>query len=137
MAQMRILIVEDEAVIGMWMALELRDAGHEVPDPIGNASDAERAALRILPELILLDVDLAGPGNGLTLARFLQTRSDARVLFVTGRPDTARAHRNLGIGLLSKPFSSEDLRRAVEIAQSIRTGHLPPALRIPPHLRLF
>lgn len=134
---MRILIVEDEAVIGMWMAVELRDAGHDVLDPIGSAGEAERVAVQLRPELILLDVDLAGPGNGLTLARFLQSRIDCQILFVTARPETARAHRDLGIGLLAKPFAPEDLRRAVEIAQSIKQGLAPPALKIPPQLRLF
>ena len=57
---MVILIVEDEVLIGVALALVLRLADHEVHGPARSAERALELARRHRPELALVDVDLAG-----------------------------------------------------------------------------
>ena len=73
---MRILIVEDDAVIAMVLADSLEDAGHEVVGPAATMAEAlalcEGAAPP--PELAVLDINLRDGSNGVDVARALMGR---------------------------------------------------------------
>jgi two-component system, response regulator PdtaR len=70
---MRILIVEDEALIAMMLTDSLEGGGHEVMGPAGTAAEALALCEAALPDLALLDVDLRDGCNGVILARALST----------------------------------------------------------------
>jgi PAS domain S-box-containing protein len=115
----RILIVEDESIVAMDLAGQLRDLGHEVVGIADNAEDALRLAARCRPDLTLLDVRLKGPRDGVQVADALARQHDAAVLYLTSYSDAetvARAARTGPLGYLTKPFDAQQLHAAIEVA---------------------
>lgn len=117
--RIRILIVENEGLVGCDMAASLGKLGHLV---VGICASGEEALARfdeLQPELILLDVHLAGQMDGIDTARELQRRSRVAIVYVTACADldtVARARQTHPQGYLLKPFNHDELRLAVEVA---------------------
>ena len=116
---MRVLIAEDDPVIGMGLAERLRDLGHE---PIGPAEDGQGAialALADLPDLYLFDVDLPGI-DGLAAAAWLADAGLRRpIVIVTGIDDAEIIERSIASGAgayLTKPVDTRELDAAVRLA---------------------
>lgn len=127
---MRILIVEDEAIIAFTMDDALTAAGHVV---VGIARDEEAAeilAAECRPDLALVDLRLADGASGATAARLLRERHGIPSIFVSGNPlDCRQVSGGLGVlGCLSKPFNDDDLKEAVTAAESLMAGQSPAYL---------
>jgi len=124
---LRVLIVEDEALIALDVALQMEDLGHEVVATVGDA-DAALDAARDGIDLALVDVTLrdgaTGPGLGETLSR----AHGATVIYLTADPRRVSADAAGPVGILPKPCTGEALGRAVRFAESLRAGRpaLPP-----------
>src|ERR1700674_6010813 len=101
---MDILIVEDEFLLGLLLTEALGDVVHRV---LGRAS-CRAEALGLVsdrtPQLALVDVELRGGESGIELATELR-RHGVPCVFTTGQPNKARAHRELALGLVAKPYS--------------------------------
>lgn len=117
--RIRILIVENEGLVGCDMATTLGKFGHLV---VGICDSGEEALERLdefRPDLVLIDVHLAGQLDGIHTARELQRRSRVAIVYVTGcadRETVARARETHPQGYLLKPFNHDELRLAVEVA---------------------
>lgn len=117
--RIRILIVENEGLVGCDMATTLTKFGHAV---VGICDSGEEALARfdeLRPDLVLLDVHLAGQLDGIETARELQRRTPVAIVYVTACADletVARARETHPQGYLLKPFNHDELRLAVEVA---------------------
>ena len=108
-----ILVVEDESAIAELIAINLRHAGFEVT-LAADASSAQGAVDRVLPDLVLLDWMLPGQ-SGVQLAR--RWRSEARtrdlpLIMLTARAEESDKITGLDAGAddyLTKPFSTKEL----------------------------
>lgn len=120
---LRIMIVEDEALVALEMEACLSDAGHEVAGVAEDLPGAVPLADREKPDLALVDVRLARGSSGLEVARALRDRA-VPVLFVTGNC-VAEAGKTLALGCLHKPFSGEQLLRAIRTVRSLLAGERP------------
>ena len=78
----RILVVEDDAVEMTHLALLLEELGYEVTASADNALDAMVAFARTRPQLVMLDIQLKGEATGVDLAHKLRELSDVPVLFL-------------------------------------------------------
>ena len=134
---MLILVAEDEALVAVTLALQLEAGGHRVLGPASTLEHAEALALTERPDLALVDIDLTGRGDGVTLARELQDRWQIPSFFMTGRPDAARAAADAALGVISKPYDLADIDDSLLIAESIIGGGSPPPPPVPPALELF
>ncbi|PYR14290.1 MAG: hypothetical protein DMF94_34555, partial [Acidobacteria bacterium] len=121
----RILVVDDHAIFreGVRMLLE-RDAQVSVIAEAADAQEALASAEREQPDIILLDVDLAG-FDALELVELLQAAAtEARIILLTGLQGAelqARALR-LGVrGFVQKEQSAELLLKAI---RKVRSGEL-------------
>lgn len=132
---MRVLLVENDPIIGYNGAAELERAGHEVLGPACSEQEAEDLARSGQPDLALVDINLDGDHEGVRLARTLGREMRLPCLFVSGLASTARANRDAAIGVLVKPFDCLDLTRSVEVAGALSRGE--PAGRTPRGLELF
>ncbi len=115
----KILIVEDELIIAEDMANMLEKMGYEVT---GNAMDADEA-IEFLnqskPDLILLDINLGGKKDGITLAGEINEKYQVPFIFTTSYTDgntIERAKKVNPINYLVKPYKPEQLYTAIEIA---------------------
>jgi two-component system, response regulator PdtaR len=132
---MIILVVEDEPMIACAVAMELRDAGHEVLGPAYTVEEAEELVASRRPQLAMIDINLAGYDEGIALARRLRTQWGVPCYFVSGQVAQARANCDAALGVLPKPFDFRALVESVAVAEDLITGRRPRST--PRGLELF
>jgi DNA-binding NarL/FixJ family response regulator len=118
-ARRRVLIVEDEWLVATQLQAYLRAGGFEVVGVAADAVDGLALAASERPELMVMDIRLAGPTDGIELAKEIRTRLDIPSLFVSGNLDAgtmARAASARPAGYVHKPFSQTELIRATTAA---------------------
>jgi CheY-like chemotaxis protein len=116
MASLRIIVVEDDVFIRLDLMTHLRAGGHTVVGSAASAAEAVRLAERERPELILMDVRLAGDRDGIDAATEIWQRFAIRSLFVSANLDArarAKAAAANPVGYLEKPFSPHSLLAAL------------------------
>jgi len=119
--KVKILIVEDEMLIGAKIALFLAELGYEVTGLLPKAEDALPHVLEDMPDMALLDVRLKGEMDGIALAEALHSAHNLPVIFLTANTDDdtfGRAKRARPFAFLQKPFRKTELKRALELAVS-------------------
>ncbi len=116
---MRIMVVEDDALIALDMVSLLEDLGHEVVAEAADADTAWDLAEQGKPDLALVDIRLAKNTDGGQLARQLYDRLGVRSLFVSGSitEDFRQAMAAINpIGFLGKPVTRRTLGDALSSA---------------------
>lgn len=118
---MRVLVVEDEALIARDVREMLIEAGHriagEAPD-IGGALAILRTAE---VDLVVLDIVLRGREDGIIGACMIREEKSVPIVFLTAHADpltVAQAKAIRPNGYLVKPVRAEALNAAIEIAVS-------------------
>jgi CheY-like chemotaxis protein len=111
----RILIVEDNFFAATEFEETLSQAGYEVLGIATTATEAVGACHSDrLPDLILMDVRLAGNSDGVTAAIEIFTRYGVRSVFVTSNVDQStreRAKAAKPMGWIPKPVTGEEILR--------------------------
>lgn len=108
-----VLVVEDEALVRMNLADELRSAGYNVIE----ASNADEAIALldagVVPDLLLTDVNMPGSRNGIALAHLVRERLPfARIVVVSS--DEHNTPAGLIDAAFSKPYSLPQLLASIE-----------------------
>jgi len=119
MKQKRILVAEDEAIIGKEIELTLRNLGFEVLGVVPTGEEAVETALREEPDLVIMDIMLAGDLDGAAAAGEIRRQSHIPIVFSTAYTDDETLNRvkpTGPYGYLIKPFDQMDLRITVETA---------------------
>lgn len=121
-----ILVAEDDGLIALSLTELMEKAGYRV---IGAASSGE-AVLQMLeeskkPDLILMDVGLAGSLDGIETARLIQQRFSVSLIFLTGYPYENTLERMREVepeGYIVKPFPEVNLLALVRHVMDRRTA---------------
>ncbi|MBX3607931.1 MAG: response regulator transcription factor [Piscinibacter sp.] len=131
---MRLLLVEDDRMIGDSLRAALRLEGHAV-DWVRDARAAEAVLASERFDLVLLDLGLP-QGDGLDVLRGLRgRRDDTPVIVVTARDATADRVAGLDAGAddyLPKPFEFDELTARMRAVLRRREGRAAPLLRCGP-----
>jgi len=125
----KIVVVEDEMLIGAKIAMFLTELGYEVTGIIPRAEEALLQLEENAPDIALLDIQLKGSMDGIALAQLLQKEHHIPVIFLTANADDAtfkRAKEAKPYAFLAKPFKKLDLQRALELTISLMANQ-PPA----------
>ena len=123
--QARVLVVEDEAIIAMDIAMQLREMGHI---PVGHATNGNRAIEltgHLRPDLILMDVQLSGSMDGIAAAAVIHSEFATPLVFLSAFDkdnNYSRAKLTEPAGYITKPFSENELRAVIESALANRPG---------------
>jgi CheY-like chemotaxis protein len=115
----RILVVEDEAIIGMAIEEMLQSAGYSVAAVAVSATEALLAVQLSKPDLVLMDIHIRGELDGVQAANRIREEFFLPVIFVTGHADQEtleRARLTEPFGFLVKPISTLSLTSSIEIA---------------------
>lgn len=119
----RILIVEDEIIVAMFMEDVLAEFGYEVAGVVSHLDEAMKRAQDY--DLAVLDVHL----NGRNVFDFADklTAQEIPFIFATGYGERGIPERHRGCPVLQKPFQPADLKRALErlVAATPRCGASP------------
>jgi len=119
--QRRVLIVEDEMVVGMHLERIVCDLGHRVIGTAASSREALAVAEREAPDLALMDIHLAGSDDGVDTAKVMCDRYACAVVFITAYADPATIERTGPVGAagyLVKPFTTAAVRAAISTAFS-------------------
>jgi two-component system response regulator QseB len=134
---MRLLLVEDDAMIGESVVAGLRHAGHTV-DWVRDGRAAEAALAVPVHELVLLDLGLPRKSGVEVLKALRAAGSDLPVLVITARDRVADRIAGLDAGAddyIVKPFDLDELAARIRAVARRRAGRAAPELEHGP-LRL-
>jgi len=115
----KILIVEDEAVTGMDIRRSLTEMGYSVCGIAMTGEQAVRKAGEMHPDLILMDIMLAGKMNGVEAAGIIKREFRIPVVYLTAYSDDSiltKAKVTEPFGYILKPFREMELRTTIEMA---------------------
>ena len=118
MEKIKILIVEDEMIIGANIALQLTSLGYDVIGIIPRAEEVLPKIRENTPDILLLDIYLKGDLDGIELAHIIQKEFKIPIIYLTANADDAhfnRAKTTNPYAFISKPFKKLDLQHAIEL----------------------
>ena len=121
MAQSKILVVEDNPIIAGMVRRFLTKSGYEITGIVTTGEQAVELAGQSMPDLTIMDVQLAGAMDGITAARLIAEKFHIPTVYLTGSSDAetiARAASTEAYGYLLKPVQERDLIKTVETALS-------------------
>lgn len=113
----KVLIVEDETIIALCLKHELEAYGINVLEPVATGEKAVKIILSECPELILLDIRLAGKMTGLDVAKSEECKNTKLLIFMTGyiTPEIKQEAMKLNpTGFLEKPVEVDDILKILK-----------------------
>jgi len=114
----KILIVEDEMIIGANISLQLSKMGYEVNGIVTRGEEALLHIKQNKPDIVLMDIQLKGDMDGIETAQRMQTEYDIPIIYLTANTDVDHFTRAKGTNphaFISKPFKKLDLKHAIEL----------------------
>ena len=117
---MRVLIVEDDAIIAMHLAMLVAELGHEVCATAASAAGAIALASAHNPDVVLMDIRLAQGSSGIDAARDLHAQQALRCIFLSANLDEPTRTALLPyepIDFVGKPVLPIVLQRALKKAE--------------------
>jgi DNA-binding LytR/AlgR family response regulator len=129
-AEITILAVEDDPTQARILRHQLQELGYVLAGIARTAEEAEALFVELAPDLVLLDVHLAGDRDGIDTAESLIRHRAVPLIFVTAFPDSptfARARLVGPFAFLGKPYNGPLLGHSIELAlQHFATAHGQP-----------
>ena len=118
MALTRIMIVEDEGIVASNIQKVLEIKEYQVTAVVSSGEEAVEKAAGAHPDLVLMDIHLAGKMDGVEAAEQLRDRFSIPVIYLTGHAGDEtlqRAKATEPLGYIMKPFGPDDLLTAIEV----------------------
>jgi len=133
----RILVVEDDLLMGQDISLKLQRLGYEVVAVVTSSEAALEAAADTQPDLILMDIILEGEVDGIETAARINQSNTIPIIYLTAYDDDdfiKRASITEPYGYVLKPYTARELHAVVSISlykaqaeQSLRQAALVSA----------
>lgn len=115
----RILVVEDDGVIGLFLEKRLEGLGYEVAGVLDNGREAIDFVENNEVDLVLMDINLPGGLDGIETAEYLYQTYHLPVIYLSAYSDgeiLERAKRTMVYGYLLKPVEEKALKIQIEMA---------------------
>jgi DNA-binding response OmpR family regulator len=125
---MKILIVEDDALIAYQIKECVQKLDHEVLGSFDEASSALAFVAQNIPDFVFMDIELNGAMDGIQCAGILKHKYDVPSIFVTSHDEaqTIKEATDLGpLNFLPKPFTDKNIEVAVALAGIALKKHQP------------
>ena len=124
--KIKILIVEDEMLIGAKISMQLNEMGYDVIGILPRGEEAIALLKEDRPDIVLLDINLRGEIDGIETANHINNFYKIPIIFLTANADEAtfnRAKTTRPSAFIAKPFKQLDLQRAIELTISRMAEH--------------
>lgn len=132
---LRVLLVEDEALLAMEMEALLEEAGHAVAGWAVTSREAYALLDTTEADLAFVDVHLADGPTGVEVARRFAAEPGLTVVFLTANPKRLPEDLAGAAGVIAKPYSLAGLNAALRfLHEGVRRP--PPRLPRPPGFSL-
>ncbi len=115
----RIMVVEDEYVVSLDLKNMLEDLGHQVVATVARGEDVVETASLHQPDMVLMDIRLAGVTTGTEAAQQLRQMMDVPIIFLSAYSDDSvlsEAEKSFPYGYLVKPFERRELAATIRMA---------------------
>ena len=115
----KILIVENEGLTALELQKTLRIEGYDVPSIASSGEEAIEKAVQIKPDLVLMDIMLNGPINGIEAAEKIKKMIDIPIIYLTAYGDEEtfqKAKITEPHAYILKPFERKEIKNAIEIS---------------------
>jgi DNA-binding NarL/FixJ family response regulator len=133
---LKVLVVEDDAQLAATVRYLIEDnPRYRVIATADDSETAIAAAEKHNPHLALVDLHLAHGSTGFSVAVRLHDL-DVPCLFVSGNAPSF-AMPDLALGCLMKPFTAEDVHRALALAEDRLRGRDSMRTKLPQNLRIY
>ena len=119
MSKANIMIVEDDGIVAEDLKTSLNKMGFGVSAVVSMGEEAQKKAGEDKPDLVLMDIQLAGDIDGIEAAGRIRDRFNIPVVYLTAYGDTEileRAKNTEPSGYLLKPYEINELNNTIEIA---------------------
>ncbi|MCG8571328.1 MAG: response regulator [Spirochaetes bacterium] len=119
--KIKVLIVEDETIISIFLENLLIELGYEVCGSFIKGKQCLNQYQQLNPHIILMDIALRGKINGIETAKIIYEQSALPVIFLTAYSDMnliQKAKQVYPFGYIIKPFEKETIHTAIEIAMN-------------------
>lgn len=119
MKEISVLIAEDDAVVALNLSFTLQGWGYKVIGPLAHAEQVAEACRQFAPDVLLLDIDLAGEMNGIEAAEQVRRALGLPTIFLTAHGSEQmfeQAKRTHPAAYLLKPFDAHTLKNALHLA---------------------
>ena len=113
----RVLIVEDEIIAAKAIERSLASMGYEVVGIASSGGEAVRKVEETQPDVVLMDIKIKGPVDGVFTTQRVQTQFDIPVIYLTAMSDDETLKRILHskpYGYIVKPFRDAELYATIE-----------------------
>ena len=128
----KILIVEDEIIVARDISHQLIDLGYLVAGTCTAGEEAIDLMKRLAPDLVLMDIQLAGAMDGITAAEIIREKYGVPVVFLSAFAGVQTEPLGAATGwfdFIGKPFFEHELHAVVEMALTRhRVGLNHPAI---------
>jgi len=114
-----ILAVEDDPIYAETLELVLRDLGYQNFDVVDNAASALKLFRDKEPDILLADIQINGPMNGIELASIISSIRPTPTVFLTSFTDNhtfQKAKETRPAAYIVKPYHATNLQAAIELA---------------------
>ncbi len=118
MTAYRVLVVEDEAITAKDLVVILEGLGYDVTAIARTGEEAVEKALEIKPDVVIMDIKLAGEMDGIEAADQINSRFHIPIIYLTAYTEDEllqRAKPTEPMGYVLKPFRPEGLRFQIEL----------------------
>ena len=118
-AEAKILVVEDEYIIASDLRAKLGLLGFRTCEHVAAGEDVVRQVDQERPDLVLMDIRLSGPMDGIRAAELIRDRFSLPLIFLTSSVDLEMVERAKSCkphGYLIKPYNELTLRVTIEMA---------------------
>lgn len=137
MPGIKIVLVEDDWIIAKEISYSLQDLGFDVAQTFDTGEEALSKIKEISPDIVLLDIHLAGTLTGIDVGKKLKEEHNIPFIFLTALADTQTIEKAKLVdpyAYLVKPVSAQSLYSTIEITlhnasrKKIDSPALPPML---------
>ena len=124
-AKLRVLIVEDDVLVSMFLADLVEEAGYEIAGIARSAAEAVALAQDHRPDIALMDANLKGGSTGVSAAETLVRDHDIAIIFISG--DSGLIHDPAvaalkPVAVVEKPCMPDELIAVLHRAALLRNA---------------
>ncbi len=114
---MKILVVEDEGLVALYIKKILIEHGFKEILVARNGEEAVLKAEQLRPDIMLMDIRLGKGINGIDAVKLINSSRRIPVIYITASTDEQTHREALGtdpVAILSKPIEPEELNEMID-----------------------